>query len=71
VEVFWYACGHCYLIEPKLEAWIQKGKPANVEVVRLPATWNEMLKTHARVYYTAELLGSCHNCTARSFARST
>jgi protein dithiol oxidoreductase (disulfide-forming) len=57
VEVFWYACGHCYLIEPKLEAWIQKGKPANVEVVRLPATWNEMLKTHARVYYTAELLG--------------
>jgi len=57
VEVFWYACGHCYLLEPKFEAWIQKGKPANVEVVRLPATWNEMLKTHARVFYTAELLG--------------
>jgi len=57
VEVFWYACGHCYLIEPRLEAWIQKGKPANVEVVRLPATWNEVLKTHARVFYTAELLG--------------
>jgi thiol:disulfide interchange protein DsbA len=57
VEVFWYACGHCYLIEPKLEAWIQKGKPANVEVIRLPATWNEVLKTHARVFYTAELLG--------------
>jgi len=57
VEVFWYACGHCYLIEPRLEAWIQKGKPANVEVIRLPATWNEVLKTHARVFYTAELLG--------------
>ena len=57
VEVFWYACGHCYLLEPKLEAWNQKGRPANAELVRLPATWNNTLKTHARVFYTAELLG--------------
>jgi len=28
VEVFWYACGHCYVLEPKLEAWNQKGRPA-------------------------------------------
>jgi protein dithiol oxidoreductase (disulfide-forming) len=57
VEVFWYACGHCYLLEPKLEAWSRKGKPANAELVRLPATWNNTLKTHARVFYTMELLG--------------
>lgn len=57
VEVFWYACGHCYLIEPTLESWMKNGKPANVELVRLPAMWNDLLKTHARVYYTAELLG--------------
>lgn len=57
VEVFWYACGHCFLLEPKLEAWARSGKPAYVEFVRQPATWNEMLKTHARVFYTAELLG--------------
>jgi thiol:disulfide interchange protein DsbA len=57
VEVFWYACGHCYAIEPKVEAWLKKGKPAYVEFVRMPATWNELLKTHARVFYTAELLG--------------
>jgi thiol:disulfide interchange protein DsbA len=57
VEVFWYACGHCYLLEPKLEAWNRKGKPANAELVRLPATWNNLLKTHARVFYTMELLG--------------
>jgi protein dithiol oxidoreductase (disulfide-forming) len=57
VEVFWYACGHCYLLEPKLEAWEKKGKPAYVQLVRLPATWNDMLKNHARVFYTAELLG--------------
>ena len=57
VEVFWYACGHCYLLEPKLEAWSRKGKPVNAELVRLPATWNNTLKTHARVFYTMELLG--------------
>jgi thiol:disulfide interchange protein DsbA len=57
VEVFWYACGHCYVLEPKLEAWDKKGRPANAQLVRLPATWNPLLKTHARVFYTAELLG--------------
>jgi thiol:disulfide interchange protein DsbA len=57
VEVFWYACGHCYLLEPKLEAWDRKGRPANAQLVRLPATWNNVLKTHARLFYTMELLG--------------
>jgi protein dithiol oxidoreductase (disulfide-forming) len=57
VEVFWYACGHCYLLEPRLAAWERKGKAPNVRLVRLPATWNEMLKTHARVFYTIEILG--------------
>jgi protein dithiol oxidoreductase (disulfide-forming) len=57
VEVFWYACPHCYAIEPKIVAWNAKGRPAYVEFVRMPATWNDLLKTHARVFYTAELLG--------------
>jgi thiol:disulfide interchange protein DsbA len=57
VEVFWYACGHCYLLEPKLEAWNRSGRPADAELVRLPATWNNTLKTHARLFYTMELLG--------------
>jgi thiol:disulfide interchange protein DsbA len=56
VEVFWYACGHCYLLEPKLEAWDRSGRPANAQLVRLPATWNPLVKTHARVFYTAEAL---------------
>jgi thiol:disulfide interchange protein DsbA len=55
VEVFWYACGHCYLLEPKLEAWDRSGRPANAQLVRLPATWNPLVKTHARVFYTGTL----------------
>jgi thiol:disulfide interchange protein DsbA len=57
VEVFWYACGHCYALEPKVEAWDKRGRSADAVLVRLPATWNNMLKTHARVFYTVELLG--------------
>ncbi|HQR25229.1 MAG TPA: thiol:disulfide interchange protein DsbA/DsbL [Steroidobacteraceae bacterium] len=57
VEVFWYACPHCYAVQPKVEAWIKKGMPANVQYVWVPATWNELLKTHARIFYTVELLG--------------
>jgi protein dithiol oxidoreductase (disulfide-forming) len=55
--VFWYACGHCYLLEPKLEAWNQKGRAPYVQLIRLPATWNPVVKNHARVFYTLELLG--------------
>jgi len=57
VEVFWYACGHCYALEPRIEAWERKGKPDFVELVRMPAVWNDLLKTHARLFYTVEILG--------------
>jgi thiol:disulfide interchange protein DsbA len=57
IAVFWYACGHCYLLEPKLEAWNKKGRAPNVQLIRLPATWNPVVKNHARVFYTIELLG--------------
>ncbi len=57
VEVFWYACGHCFMLEPKIEGWARAGKPAYVDLVLVPATWNNTLKTHARVFYTMQLLG--------------
>jgi DSBA-like thioredoxin domain. len=57
VEVFWYACGHCFLLEPKVEGWDHAGRPSYVELVRVPAMWNNTLKTHARVFYTMQLLG--------------
>lgn len=57
VEVFWYGCAHCFALDPALESWRSKGKPAYVEFVRVPAMWNDMTRMHARVYYAAELLG--------------
>ena len=57
VEVFWYGCGHCFALDPRIEAWRTKGKPAYVEFLRVPAMWNDATRMHARVFYTAELLG--------------
>jgi thiol:disulfide interchange protein DsbA len=57
VGAFWYACGHCYLLEPRLEAWEKKGRAPYVQLVRLPAVWNPLVKSHAQLYYTIEALG--------------
>jgi thiol:disulfide interchange protein DsbA len=57
VEFFWYGCGHCFKLDPAIEAWRSKGKPQYVEFVRVPAMWNDTLRMHARLFYTAEALG--------------
>lgn len=56
-EVFWYGCGHCFTLDPAIESWRAKTKPAYVQFVRIPAMWNEGTRLHARIFYTAELLG--------------
>ncbi|HEY6641667.1 DsbA family protein [Povalibacter sp.] len=67
VEVFWYGCGHCFALDPAIESWRGKGKAAYVDFVRVPAMWNEMTRMHARVYYTAELLGKLEELHAPIF----
>lgn len=57
VEVFWYGCAHCFQLDPAIESWRNKNKQQFVEFVRVPAMWNDTLRMHARVYYTAEALG--------------
>lgn len=55
-EVFWYGCAHCFSLDPALESWRSK-TPSYIEFVRIPAMWNDTTRMHARVFYTAELLG--------------
>ena len=57
VEFFWYGCGHCFALDPAMETWRAKSKPQYVEFTRVPAMWNDALRMHARLYYTAEALG--------------
>jgi len=56
VEMFWYGCPHCNNLEPYVNRWLKK-KPANVELVRIPAVFRPSWELHARAFYTAEILG--------------
>jgi thiol:disulfide interchange protein DsbA len=56
VEFFWYGCGHCFTFEPVISQW-KKTLPEDVEFHGSPAVWNDLMKLHARAYYTAEVLG--------------
>jgi len=55
LEAFWYGCTHCFRFEPLIENW-HANIPADVDFVRFPAMWNDLMKIHAQVYYTAEAL---------------
>ena len=65
-EVFWYACPHCYDLEPMLMDWVKK-LPADVSFVRIPVMWNPVNEIHGRVYYTAEALGKLDVITPAMF----
>ena len=54
-EIFWYGCAHCYDFEAFINGWAEN-KPANVRFVRIPAIWNPLVKLHAQLYYTEEVL---------------
>ncbi len=56
LELFWYGCPHCYQLEPALDRWLAR-KPDYVEFQRMPAVLGNGWENHARVYFTAEMLG--------------
>jgi thiol:disulfide interchange protein DsbA len=66
LEVFWYACPHCFALEPYLESW-QKKKPAYVEFVRVPVIWGPIHRAHAQLYYTLKALGKLDALNERAF----
>jgi len=56
LEIFWYACPHCYALDPTVEKW-RGAKPPYVEFRRVPVTWSEEHRAHARLFYTLQALG--------------
>ena len=59
VEVFWYGCPHCYHLDPPIEDWRSKSKPAYAEFRRMPVIWpgDQVKRDHARLYFVIEALG--------------
>jgi protein dithiol oxidoreductase (disulfide-forming) len=56
IEFFWFACPHCYALDPTVETW-RKDKPAYIDFRRVPVTWYEEHRAHARLFYTLQALG--------------
>lgn len=55
VEVFSYACIHCYNLEPLVAGWLQT-VPDDVDFRRMPLV-SQRLIPFAQAFYTAEALG--------------
>jgi len=66
VEGFWYGCGHCFALEPRLESW-EKSKPDWIVLKRTPVVWNEVTREDARVFITIESLGLLDKLHAEVF----
>jgi thiol:disulfide interchange protein DsbA len=56
LEFFWYACPHCFAIDPLVESW-KKTKPPYITFSRVHVMWNDGHRSLARLYYTLESLG--------------
>jgi thiol:disulfide interchange protein DsbA len=56
LEFFWYACPHCYALEPAVLGWL-KSKPAYITFTRVPVQWNEGHRSLARLFYTLDSMG--------------
>jgi protein dithiol oxidoreductase (disulfide-forming) len=66
VEFFWYGCPHCFALEPALEGWVKK-LPADVAFRRVPAVFNALWETHAKMYYALETVGQLEAVHRRIF----
>ena len=68
IEFFWYACAHCFVFEPVLEAWMSR-LPADVHFRRVPVGFDARKETHQRIYYTWEALGLVEQMHLKTFTR--
>jgi len=68
IEFFWYACPHCFAIDPVLQTW-RKSKAEYIEFVRVPVTWGEVHRAHARLFYTLKSLGKEDALHAQVFGK--
>jgi len=56
LEFFWYACPHCYELDPLVESW-KKTKAPYINFSRVPVMWADGHRALARLFYTLDALG--------------
>ena len=67
IEFFWYGCPHCFALDPAIGSWL-KNKPPAIEFGRVPVTWDEVHRAHARLFYTLKGLGKVDDLHDKVFA---
>jgi thiol:disulfide interchange protein DsbA len=55
LEFFWYACPHCFHLEPHLAKW-KTGLPVHVDFKKVHVAFRG--DTHQKIFYTLEALGN-------------
>jgi protein dithiol oxidoreductase (disulfide-forming) len=66
LEFFWYACPHCYALDPLVESW-KRTKPAYITFSRVHVLWSEGHRSLARLFYTLESMGKLDQLHAEVF----
>jgi protein dithiol oxidoreductase (disulfide-forming) len=66
LEFFWYACPHCYALEPAVQNWL-KSKPAYVTFIRVPVEWDEGHRSLARLFYALGAMGKLNDVHSEIF----
>jgi thiol:disulfide interchange protein DsbA len=66
VEFFWYACPHCSGLDPTVETW-RKDKAAYIEFRRVPVTWQDEHRAHARLFFVLKSLGKLDELHTKVF----
>jgi len=67
VELFWYGCPHCYVLDPQLSAWVRK-LPKDVEFKRLPGIARPEWVPGAKAFYAMETLNLTEKLHSALFA---
>lgn len=66
LEVFSYACVHCFEFEPAMRSWKAR-MPADVQLEFMPATFNSLFELFARGYYAAKAMGVAESTHEKVF----
>ena len=67
-EFFWYGCLYCYRMDSYIEDW-RKKQPPEVNFIHVPAVWDPVMETHARLFLALQATGeleAAHRDTFRA-----
>lgn len=65
-DMFWYGCPECAKFAPMMTYW-GDGIAGDLSLRRRPAIWNDIMATHARLYFAAEELEIAPRVHAEAF----